>query len=60
MEPKSAQNVVNALEKRKTTFARFLYALGIRESVRRQQQDWQHCWHLERWNRLRLRLAEGA
>ncbi|XPE39830.1 helix-hairpin-helix domain-containing protein [Shigella flexneri] len=28
----SAQNVVNALEKAKeTTFARFLYALGIRE-----------------------------
>ena len=32
MGPKSAQNVVNALEKsRQTTFARFLYALGIRE-----------------------------
>ncbi|MBV6526796.1 NAD-dependent DNA ligase LigA, partial [Ursidibacter maritimus] len=32
MGPKSAQNVVNALEKAKeTTFARFLYALGIRE-----------------------------
>ncbi|EPN6626700.1 TPA: NAD-dependent DNA ligase LigA [Raoultella ornithinolytica] len=32
MGPKSAQNVVNALEKSKaTTFARFLYALGIRE-----------------------------
>ncbi|TYF89379.1 NAD-dependent DNA ligase LigA [Klebsiella grimontii] len=30
--PKSAQNVVDALEKSKeTTFARFLYALGIRE-----------------------------
>ncbi|NIG62302.1 MAG: NAD-dependent DNA ligase LigA [Serratia symbiotica] len=30
--PKSAQNLVNALEKsRQTTFARFLYALGIRE-----------------------------
>lgn len=32
MGPKSAQNVVNALEKAKeTTLARFLYALGIRE-----------------------------
>ena len=32
MGPKSAQNVVNALEKAKqTTFARFLYALGISE-----------------------------
>ncbi|WMY75546.1 NAD-dependent DNA ligase LigA [Buttiauxella selenatireducens] len=32
MGPKSAQNVVDALEKAKeTTFARFLYALGIRE-----------------------------
>lgn len=32
MGPKSAQNVVNALEKAKEiTFARFLYALGIRE-----------------------------
>ena len=32
MGPKSAQNVVNALEKSKaTTFARFHYALGIRE-----------------------------
>lgn len=32
MGPKSAQNVVAALEKAKeTTFARFLYALGIRE-----------------------------
>jgi DNA ligase (NAD+) len=32
MGPKSAQNVVNALENaRETTFARFLYALGIRE-----------------------------
>ena len=32
MGPKSAQNVVNALESAKeTTFARFLYALGIRE-----------------------------
>ncbi|HEY1847194.1 MAG TPA: NAD-dependent DNA ligase LigA [Buttiauxella sp.] len=32
MGPKSAQNVVDALEKaRETTFARFLYALGIRE-----------------------------
>ncbi|EMD8241819.1 NAD-dependent DNA ligase LigA [Salmonella enterica] len=32
MGPKSAQNVVNALERAKaTTFARFLYALGIRE-----------------------------
>ncbi|OCQ51309.1 DNA ligase [Photorhabdus australis subsp. thailandensis] len=32
MGPKSAQNVVEALEKaKKTTFARFLYALGIRE-----------------------------
>lgn len=32
MGPKSAQNVVDALEKSKeTTFSRFLYALGIRE-----------------------------
>ncbi|WP_437887019.1 NAD-dependent DNA ligase LigA [Phytobacter sp. V91] len=32
MGPKSAENVVNALEKAKeTTFARFLYGLGIRE-----------------------------
>ncbi len=32
MGPKSAQNVVNALEAAKeTTFARFIYALGIRE-----------------------------
>ena len=32
MGPKSAQNVFNALDKAKeTTFARFLYALGIRE-----------------------------
>ncbi|MGP3592196.1 NAD-dependent DNA ligase LigA [Vagococcus sp. WN89Y] len=32
MGPKSAQNIVAALEKSKeTTFARFLYALGIRE-----------------------------
>ncbi|RAX12849.1 NAD-dependent DNA ligase LigA [Photorhabdus bodei] len=32
MGPKSAQNAVDALEKAKrTTFARFLYALGIRE-----------------------------
>ncbi|WP_118985695.1 NAD-dependent DNA ligase LigA [Photorhabdus sp. CRCIA-P01] len=32
MGPKSAQNVVDALEKaKKTTFAHFLYALGIRE-----------------------------
>ncbi|WP_312132486.1 helix-hairpin-helix domain-containing protein, partial [Leclercia sp.] len=32
MGPKSAQNVADALEKAKeTTFARFLYALGIRE-----------------------------
>jgi len=32
MGPKSAQNIVDALEKSKeTTFARFLYALGIRE-----------------------------
>ena len=32
MGPKSAQNLVDALEKAKqTTFARFLYALGIRE-----------------------------
>ncbi|USS96157.1 NAD-dependent DNA ligase LigA [Serratia symbiotica] len=32
MGPKSAQNLLNALEKsRQTTFARFLYALGIRE-----------------------------
>ncbi|MDF2155939.1 NAD-dependent DNA ligase LigA [Vibrio sp. CAU 1672] len=32
MGPKSAQNIVNALEKSKlTTLARFLYALGIRE-----------------------------
>jgi len=32
MGPKSAQNVVNALDKAKeTTLARFLYALGIRE-----------------------------
>lgn len=32
MGPKSAQNLVTALEKSKyTTFARFLYALGIRE-----------------------------
>ncbi|AYA39811.1 NAD-dependent DNA ligase LigA [Xenorhabdus nematophila] len=32
MGPKSAQNVINALEKaRKTTFARFIYSLGIRE-----------------------------
>ncbi|BDH44990.1 DNA ligase [Salmonella enterica subsp. enterica serovar Choleraesuis] len=32
MGPKSAQNLVSALEKSKsTTFARFLYALGIRE-----------------------------
>lgn len=32
MGPKSAQNIINALEKAKeTTFARFLYALGIRE-----------------------------
>lgn len=32
MGPKSAQNIVNALDKSKeTTFARFLYALGIRE-----------------------------
>lgn len=30
--PKSAQNLINALEKsRQTTFARFLYALGIRD-----------------------------
>lgn len=32
MGPKSAQNIVDALDKSKeTTFARFLYALGIRE-----------------------------
>ncbi|MBD2792966.1 NAD-dependent DNA ligase LigA [Xenorhabdus szentirmaii] len=32
MGPKSAQNVINALEKsKKTTFARFIYSLGIRE-----------------------------
>ncbi|MDX7993042.1 NAD-dependent DNA ligase LigA [Xenorhabdus littoralis] len=32
MGPKSAQNVINALEKSKqTTFARFIYSLGIRE-----------------------------
>ncbi|MDC9594118.1 NAD-dependent DNA ligase LigA [Xenorhabdus sp. IM139775] len=32
MGPKSAQNVINALENaKKTTFARFIYALGIRE-----------------------------
>lgn len=32
MGPKSAQNMINALENAKqTTFARFLYALGIRE-----------------------------
>ncbi len=32
MGPKSAQNIINALEKaKKTTFARFIYALGIRE-----------------------------
>ncbi|WP_407938297.1 NAD-dependent DNA ligase LigA [Musicola keenii] len=32
MGPKSAQNLVNALDKaRTTTFARFLYALGIRD-----------------------------
>lgn len=32
MGPKSAQNVINALEKSKqTTLARFIYALGIRE-----------------------------
>ncbi|MGM3188574.1 NAD-dependent DNA ligase LigA [Musicola paradisiaca] len=32
MGPKSAQNLVNALDKAKsTTFARFLYALGIRD-----------------------------
>ncbi|OSN11037.1 DNA ligase (NAD(+)) LigA [Lonsdalea iberica] len=32
MGPKSAQNLVNSLEKAKsTTFARFLYALGIRD-----------------------------
>ncbi|OON39063.1 DNA ligase (NAD(+)) LigA [Izhakiella australiensis] len=32
MGPKSAQNLINALEKaRQTTLARFLYALGIRE-----------------------------
>ncbi|MDC9597102.1 NAD-dependent DNA ligase LigA [Xenorhabdus anantnagensis] len=32
MGPKSAQNVITALEKsKKTTFARFIYSLGIRE-----------------------------
>jgi DNA ligase (NAD+) len=31
MGPKSAQNVVNAGKAKETTFARFLYALGIRE-----------------------------
>ncbi|MDX7986025.1 NAD-dependent DNA ligase LigA [Xenorhabdus sp. 12] len=32
MGPKSAQNVINALENaKKTTFARFIYSLGIRE-----------------------------
>ncbi|PHM46189.1 NAD dependent DNA ligase [Xenorhabdus mauleonii] len=32
MGPKSAQNVINALEHaKKTTFARFIYSLGIRE-----------------------------
>ncbi|BET97363.1 NAD-dependent DNA ligase LigA [Xenorhabdus taiwanensis] len=32
MGPKSAQNIINALEKaKKTTFARFIYSLGIRE-----------------------------
>ncbi|PHM61427.1 NAD-dependent DNA ligase LigA [Xenorhabdus ishibashii] len=32
MGPKSAQNVINALEKsKKTTLARFIYSLGIRE-----------------------------
>ncbi|MBD2809931.1 NAD-dependent DNA ligase LigA [Xenorhabdus sp. Vera] len=32
MGPKSAQNVINALDKsKKTTFARFIYSLGIRE-----------------------------
>ncbi|CDG87234.1 NAD-dependent DNA ligase LigA [Xenorhabdus bovienii] len=32
MGPKSAQNVIDALEKsKKTTFARFIYSLGIRE-----------------------------
>ncbi|MCV5342000.1 helix-hairpin-helix domain-containing protein, partial [Escherichia coli] len=32
MGPKSAQNIVNALEKSKeTTLPRFLYSLGIRE-----------------------------
>ncbi|STI84596.1 DNA ligase [Escherichia coli] len=49
MGPKSAQNVVNALEKAKeTTFARFLYALGIREVGEATAAVWRHI--SARWN----------
>lgn len=48
MGPKSAQNVVNALEKAKeTTFARFLYALGIREVGEATAAAWRRISALE-------------
>ncbi|SUH35955.1 DNA ligase [Salmonella enterica subsp. enterica] len=52
MGPKSAQNVVNALEKAKaTTFARFLYALGIREVGEATARGWRLI--SVRWRRCR-------
>ncbi len=52
MGPKSAQNVVNALEKAKaTTFARFLYALGIREVGEATAAGWRLI--SARWRRYR-------
>lgn len=57
MGPKSAQNVVNALEKAKeTTFARFLYALGIREVGEATAAGWRRISALSKpWSRLPLR-----
>ncbi len=62
MGPKSAQNVVNALEKAKeTTFARFLYALGIREVGEATAAAWRRISAPSRpWSRLPLRSCRRS
>jgi DNA ligase (NAD+) len=62
MGPKSAQNVVNALEKAKeTTFARFLYALGIREVGEATAAGLAaHLARWRRWSRLPLRSCRKS
>lgn len=62
MGPKSAQNVVNALEKAKeTTFARFLYALGIREVGEATAAAWRRILAPSKpWSRLPLRSCRRS